>query len=615
MTRSASAPFWVRAFLIAMLALAAVPAWLWLAGHVFVWLEFRGHDQPIVHLMTWPAYFHHYRVVAGVRRLLILSGGAASVVVLAPMALLFVKPKRPLHGEARFAKSFEVRKARLFESTDDGIIIGRLGRKFLTAGLAKYPHVMLAAPTGAGKGVGVVIPNLLNWNHSVIVLDIKKENWEITAGFRAAHGHDVFLFDPASPQRLTHRWNPLAYVREDPALRVDDIQKIAHILFPDIAGTDPIWTASCRSLFLGLVLYLLETPGKPVTLGQVARESFAGNDQRFAKLIETRQAEGKPYSTSCAHALLDYVHTSDNTRTSIRKTFTSRFELFLNPIIDAATAANDFDLEALRRRRISIYLGITPDNLGRLAPLLNLFFQQVVDLNTRELPEHNPALRYQCLLLLDEFRSLGKMPLLVEAAAFLRGYGVRLLPIFQSPSQIRELYGEEAAKAFFHNHPLRIAYTPPDMATASELSRELGTYTYKATSTSRPSAFSKGSRSMSESDHARSLLLPQEVKELGDTEALILAKGCKTIRADKICWYRDPAFKDRPLPAPQLAPMPLTVHALEPDHFQSNNGGSENERSLSDFNLDLSDVQIPTGEITEAEAEALADQLYAAMTR
>lgn len=618
MTRNASAPFWVRALLVVLLALCAVPAWLWLAGHAFLWLAFHGHGQPVATLLTWPAYLHSYGTVERVRHWLMLSGGAATVIVLAPLALLFFESKPPQHGRARFARLGEIRRAGLLTQTGDGIIVGRRGKEFLTASLNKYPHVMLAAPTGSGKGVGVVIPNLLNWNHSVIVLDIKKENWEITAGFRAAHGHDVYLFDPASPQRMTHRWNPLAYIREDTSLRVDDIQKIAHILFPDIAGTDPIWTASCRSLFLGLVLYLLETPGKPVTLGQVARESFAGDDQRFTGIIEARQAQGIPYSDSCAHALLDYVRTSDNTRTSIRKTFTARFELFLNPILDAATSANDFNLEALRRRRTSIYIGITPDNLSRLSPLLNLFFQQVVDLNTRELPEHNPALKYQCLLLLDEFRSLGKMPLIVEAVAFLRGYGVRLLPIFQSPSQIRELYGEEAARTFFQNHQVRISYTPPDMTVATEISRELGTYTYQARSTSRPSAFSKGSRSMSESDHARALLLPQEVKEIGDEEALILAKGCKPIRADKICWYRDPAFKDRPLPPPRLAPVPLAVYP-KPDcssqALSSASGGPDSEHQVSDFNLDLSDVHIPTGEISEVEAEALADQLYAAMTR
>ncbi|HET6912348.1 MAG TPA: type IV secretory system conjugative DNA transfer family protein [Rhodanobacteraceae bacterium] len=620
MTRNASAPFWVRAILVVLLALCAVPVWLWLAGHAYLGLAFHGHGQPVATLMTWPLYFHAYRSFASVRHDLLISGAAATAVVLAPVALFFIKPQRAQHGQARFAKVREIRKAGLLDDASDGIIVGRRGSKFLTASLQRYPHVMLAAPTGSGKGVGVVIPNLLNWNHSVIVLDIKKENWEITAGFRAAHGHDVFLFDPASPLRQTHRWNPLAYIREDASLRVDDIQKIAHILFPDIAGTDPIWTASCRSLFLGLVLYLLETPGKQATLGQVARESFAGDDQRFTGIIEARQAQGTPYSDSCTHALLDYVRTSDNTRTSIRKTFTSRFELFLNPILDAATSANDFDLEALRRRRTSIYIGITPDNLFRLSSLLNLFFQQVVDLNTRELPERNPALKYQCLLLLDEFRSLGKMPLIVEAVAFLRGYGVRLLPIFQSPSQIRELYGEEAARTFFQNHQVRISYTPPDMTVATEISRELGTYTYQARSTSRPSAFSKGTRSMSESDHARALLLPQEVKEIGEEEALILVKGCKPIQADKIRWHRDPALRYRRRPPPRIAPVPLVDSGGIDDTASSRPVEATDldtlyERPLSDFCLDLSDVAIPSGESSEVEAQTAADQLFSAMTR
>jgi len=620
MTRNASAPFWVRALLVVLLALCAVPAWLWLAGHAYLWLAFHGHGQPPATLLTWPVYFHTYRVFAGVQHDLLISAAAATAIVLAPVALFFIDPKRPQHGRARFARLREIRQAGLLDHASDGIIVGRRGRQFLTASLQRYPHVMLAAPTGSGKGVGIVIPNLLNWNHSVIVLDIKKENWEITAGFRAAHGHEVFLFDPASPHHLTHRWNPLAYVRADHALRVDDTQKIAHILFPDVTGTDPIWTASCRSLFLGLVLYLLETPGKPVTLGQVARESFAGNDKRFVDLIEARQSAGHPYSNTCTHALLDYVNTSDNTRTSIRKTFTSRFELFLNPIIDAATCANDFDLEALRLRRISIYLGITPDNLSRLSPLLNLFFQQVVDLNTRELPEHNPALTVQCLLLLDEFRALGKMPLIVEAVAYLRGYGVRLMPIFQSPSQIRELYGDEAAKTFFQNHPIRITYTPPDMNVATEISRELGTYTYKARSTSRPSAFSKGTSSTSDSDYARALLLPQEVLELGEDEALILAKGCKPIQVDKIRWHGDPALRYRRRPPPTIAPVPL-VRPLGVDGASSSCPQEATdldtlyERPLSDFCLDLSDVAIPSGEFSQAEAETAADQLFSAMTR
>lgn len=293
----------------------------------------------------------------------------------------------------------------------------------------------------------------------------------------------------------------------------------------------------------------------------------------------------------------------------------------MNPILDAATAGNDFDLEQLRRTRMSLYIGISPDNLGRLAPLLNLFFQQVVDLNTRILPEHDRTLKYQVLLLLDEFKSLGKMPLLVDGVAFLRGYGVRLLPIFQSPSQVRELYGDEAARTFFENHHVRITYTPATVDAATDIARELGHYTYKARSISRPHALSggKGGGSSSISDQQRALLLPQELRELGTKEAIIFAKGVKPIHADKIRWYKDPEFKGRPLAAPEvpLAPASTAAPILSADPHGGEAGEVEPlyEMPFSRFKLDFSDVEIPKGPISEDEAEDLADRFYASLTK
>lgn len=555
MSQSVSVPSWLKATLVVVLVLGAIPLWLYLAGVAFHWIALRG-EGAAPDLMSWLSYRHFYGNDPAVRKKLMMSALAATAVVLSPGALLWLKPRQALHGKARFANLTEIRRAGLLTHDGDGILLGRKGNQFLSAGLSQFPHVMLAAPTGSGKGVGVVIPNLLNWNHSIIVLDIKQENWTLTAGFRKQHGHEVYLFDPASPQQRTHRWNPLGYIRYEEGLRVDDIQKIGNIIFPDVDGTDPIWSASCRSFFLGVVLYIMETPGIPLTLGQVAREAFADTENRLIDIINERRLARRPLSPLCESALLDYANTADDTRTSIRKTFTSRLELFLNPILDAATSDNDFDLNALRERNISIYIGITPDNLGRLAPLVNLFFQQVVDLNTRELPEHNKALTRQCLLLLDEFKSLGKLPLIVDAIAFLRGYGVRLLPIFQSPSQIREVYGEEAAKTFFQNHAVRISYTPADIMSATEISNELGNTTVKSASRSRPDFFSQGSRSISDSDQSRALLLPQEVMELSMDEVLVFARGCKPVRGEKIRWYRDRLFASRVVDAPEVPTAP-----------------------------------------------------------
>jgi type IV secretion system protein VirD4 len=60
---------------------------------------------------------------------------------------------------------------------------------------------MLSAPTRSGKGVGVVIPNLLNWPDSSWSLDIKGENYDITAGYRAAHGQAVYALGPSTKTR------------------------------------------------------------------------------------------------------------------------------------------------------------------------------------------------------------------------------------------------------------------------------------------------------------------------------------------------------------------------------------------------------------------------------
>src|SRR3546814_1438397 len=84
---------------------------------------------------------------------------------------------------------------------------------------------------------------------------------------------------------------------------------------------------------------------------------------------------------------------------------TARLNLWLNPVVDAATSASDFDLREVRARHMSIYLGVSPDNIDRIAPVYSLFLQQLVDLNTRDLPD--AASNVPVLILLDEFARLG----------------------------------------------------------------------------------------------------------------------------------------------------------------------------------------------------------------
>src|SRR3546814_3737607 len=101
---------------------------------------------------------------------------------------------------------------------------------------------------------------------------------------------------------------------------------------------------------------------------------------------------------------------------------TARLNLWLNPFVDAATSASDFDLREVRARHMSIYLGGSPDNIDRIAPVYSLFLQQLVDLNTRDLPD--AASNVPVLILLDEFARLGKASVIAGGFSYVAGYGL-----------------------------------------------------------------------------------------------------------------------------------------------------------------------------------------------
>src|SRR5260370_1461767 len=171
---------------------------------------------------------------------------------------------------------------------------------------------------------------------------------------------------------------------------------------------------------------------------------MASDDEGFGhhwkRLIEGRQSGNRPLTPQCVLALYDVIDLAPVTASSIRKTFTSRLDLWLNPILDAATSGNDFDLQELRTKPLSIYVGVNPDDLHRLRPVLNLFFQQAIGLQTRELPERNPALKHQVMMLLDEFTALGKIPILAEAISYLPGYNVRVVLVIQTPPRLPHVH-------------------------------------------------------------------------------------------------------------------------------------------------------------------------------
>lgn len=561
---------------------------------------------------TWGQYWDQYRDDPKEKKRLQGSMGVSVFLLFflpAFLVLANIGKKRGLHGDARWANAKEAEEAGLFGTT--GLILGKFNGKFLMIDQPKF--VMLVAPTRSGKGVGTIIPNLLNWQDSVIAVDIKGENYGVTSGFRAKH-QKVFRFSPFDPEFRTHCFNPMSYINPDPMFVVGELQSLGYMLYPKGSGSDSFWADQARNLFVGVSLYVLES-GLTLSVGEVLRRSNGGGRPKdfWQKVVDDGVGtNGQPLSEDCLNAMRQFVGNSDNTLTSILSTFNAPLGVFANPLVDAATSRNDFDLRDVRKQRMSIYVVIPPNKLAEASLLVNLFFSLAIDQNTKELPEHNPALKYKCLLLLDEFPALGKVAKYEESIGYIAGYGLRVISIAQSLGQLqkKELYGEEGTRNLVANHLVQIMYAPREQKDAEEYSKILGTFTEKATSRGRSRAAKGGlTNSENESAHKRELMLPQELRQMGYGRIIVMADGCdQPIFGDKIVYYEDPVFKERLLPSMEVAAVDM--RAYQESRAQTASGQHDKTE------LQIVGAKTPPPPVTDTknpipqEVTAMADWLF-----
>jgi Type IV secretory pathway, VirD4 components len=550
-----------------------------------------GQFRTDLNIARMPEYFWFYRHNPFVMGWLLKGVGGVAAIGAIGAAFIYINKRQTLHGAARWAKRDEAKSAGLLDG--EGLLLGTrkkglFGTEFIQ--FSGTEHVLLEAPTRAGKGVGVVIPNLLAWSDSVVVLDVKQENWEKSAGWRKSLGHQVLMFDPLDSQGRTARYNPFAHIkRTDPVEVIDELQKIAAMLWPPPANGESFWMDSARTAFIGVAAYIAATPALPFTMGEVYRNFSAGDaKERFPKIIKDRQASGDPLSEACISALNDWISSSANTFTGIRQSVSAKINLWINPYVDAATSESDFDLREFRSRPISLYLGVSPDNIERVSDIYNLLFQQLIDLNVRELPDPKTGKHpLKLLLLLDEFARLGRASVIASGFSYVAGYGIRLLPVIQARAQLRDVYGPDVTSEIVQNCGVELVFTPKHVDVAKELSERLGNYTYEAKSRSKR-IWDAFEGSVSTSDQRRPLMLPQELLLLSQEDVIVLRAGIPPLKGGKIRYYKDKWMAK----ASSMAPPPIVPRPLDP--------------SIARRSLALIE-SIESPEMSDAEAESGVD--------
>jgi type IV secretion system protein VirD4 len=458
------------------------------------------------------------------------------------------------YGSARWADFSDVGKAGLLG--DRGVVLGLYANRYLRHDGPE--HVLAVAPTRSGKGVGLVLPTLLTWPGAAVIHDIKGENWELTAGWRARFSH-CLLFDPTNP--ASGRFNPLLEVRKGPH-EVRDVQNIADILV-DPEGTRDRrdhWDKTAHTLLTGAILHVLYAE-REKTLARVA--SFLADPSRsivrtLRIMLTTNHlgTEDAPMvHPAVASIAREILNKSENERSGVVSTAMSLLALYRDPLIAANTAHSDWRIADLMtaERPVSLYLVVPPSDISRTRPLVRLILNQIARRLTETLPESRAGSRPRLLLMLDEFPALGRLDFFETSLAFLAGYGVRAFLVAQSLNQIDRAYGVN--HAILDNCHVRVAFAPNDERTARRLSDALGTATelrrHRNVSGSRLSAWLPH-LTMSEQETPRPLLTPGEVLQLPAHEALVLVSGAPPIRARKLQYYADRNFLARRLPAPSL---------------------------------------------------------------
>jgi type IV secretion system protein VirD4 len=455
-----------------------------------------------------------------------------------------------LHGSAHWAGRKEISATGLLDA-DSGVYVGawRNGRKTCYLRDSGPSHVLAFAPTRTGKGVGLVVPTLLSWPHSVVVHDIKGENWKLTAGWRKKGlGNLCLRFDPTCTDSTAARYNPLAEIRLGPE-EVKDAQNIADMLI-DPAGNAPRdhWDLTAHDLLTGVILHVAHAEPDKTLAGCLKFLNPPDRDQEKAVQAMIDTSHGREITHAVVAGTAQAVLSkSPNERTSVLSTATRCLTLYRDPIVAANTSASDFSIADLKHhdRPVSLYLTVPPSDLTRTRPLIRLLLAQLgARLTESTSSDDHLAPMRRLLLMLDEFPALGRLDFFQSALSYAAGYGIKAYLVAQDLSQLYAAYGHD--ESIVSNCAVRVAYAPNKIETARLISEMAGAATVRHEHRS----YSESRTTVSEPSMQRPLITPDETMRLPEDAALIFAPGSPPIYGSKIRYYLDQEFSTRAKLAP-----------------------------------------------------------------
>jgi len=535
---AASAWRFTRRFCLAVAAVA-VGAWCVSLAEVYgpqrllVWMYAYRHVPaltPVLHDGVW---------VFGAMALLAALGTVAAWPTASPREV------SGSHGTAEWGNPAELLRP-------VGVVVGRWGRPQDQDALLRDDgdgHLLTLAPSRAGKGIGLVVPNLLSYPGSMVVSDPKGENYAVTAAWREKGlEQKVYGLDPFGLMEGKGAFNPLDIIDLATPDAYDDAAMLADMLVvTEGRGAESVfWTQEARALLTGLILHVATTwKGESRTLAKV-RAYLTSAPADFAALLQAMTTNEAAWGLVAREAHRQ-LQKDEQQRAGVLASAQSQTQFLDSPRMATVMGSSSFTWESLKTTGITVYLIVPPNRLPTYRRWVRLMLACALRGATRAAGRPTVPV----VLMLDEFAQLGRLAPVETAVRLAAGYGVRLWLFVQDLASLRELY-PESWETFVANAGVFQAFGVNDKVTAEYLSAMTGDGTIRVVSDSRSSGVTRGRSGAQQegagetfSERGRRLLTPDEVRRLGREEQLVFLRYRAPYRVGLVDYRVDAEFAGR----------------------------------------------------------------------
>jgi len=458
-------------------------------------------------------------------------------------------------GSARFMSYAAARKAGLIGHLDDGgLVLGGATEAVWQpqkGGAAEWDpfrfdwrpgrvrirgegHIMVFAPTGAGKTTGLVFPIMLSYPGSVVVIDIKGEIYRRTAAYRNSMS-DVYVIDPMGIAGGPRQggFDLCGFI--DPQNLKTDCDWLASLIEPHdpSLGQNRFFHDSSRQFISAMIAHTMTAKH----LSPADRHLGYGYERMVADSFDALLAEmlDNP-TTQVRHAAQRWSSEAKGNQ-EVRSNIETALDFLGNDSIKNSLRGG-IDLHQLKRGRPkTVYLCLPLKGLQANAVFMRLFLGCTLSAIKHDtaVPQHRVA------IVCDEFQNLGSCDAIAQDISLIRSSHANFLLIVQSRAVLERLYGQLQVHDFLNNSAMQIHFQPTDFQVLQEVSSMLGTTTVEVEDVQ----IVQGRRTVTKRMVDRPLLRPEEVRRLPKDLMLLFPTGRDPLPCRRIADFDDPVLRRR----------------------------------------------------------------------